>query len=89
VTAAKVIADVASIERFRSERNSPCSPASPRATPHWASGCAHGLNSKSNRQLNLALHRIAITYSASRHRPESLGPPRSRRPNLESVAPGA
>jgi transposase len=68
LTAAKLLAEVAGIERFKSDAQlamlagvAPLDASSGRQR-------RHRLNNKGNRQLNLALHRIAVTQ-AYRHPP--------------------
>jgi transposase len=63
VTAAKIIAETADIRRFRSSdayaRHNGTAPL-----PVWSSGAPrHRLSRSGNRQLNTALHRIAITQA--------------------------
>jgi transposase len=63
LTAAKVIAEVAGIERFRSDAK--LAKLAGVAPLDASSGKQqrHRLNRKGNRQLNLALHRIAVTQA--------------------------
>jgi len=61
LTAAKLVAEVAGIERFESDAK--LSKLAGVAPLDASSGeqCRHRLNRKGNRQLNCALHRIAVT----------------------------
>ncbi|MEI2764911.1 MAG: IS110 family transposase [Dermatophilaceae bacterium] len=65
LSAAKIIGEVAGIDRFRSRhafaRHNGTAP-----TPVWSSNSArHRLSKTGNRQLNAALHRIALTQARS------------------------
>jgi transposase len=60
LTAAKIITETADITRFR-DRNAYASYTGTAPIPVWSGSPHHRLNRGGNRQLNAALHRIAVT----------------------------
>jgi transposase len=61
LTAAKLIAETAGVARFRSEACLPCTPGSRRSRSAPGRTDRHRLCRGGNRQLNAAVHCIAIT----------------------------
>ncbi len=63
LTAAKVVAEVAGVERFRGDASLAMMAGAAPLDASSGRHQRHRLNRKGNRQLNLALHRIAVTQA--------------------------
>lgn len=85
LTAAKIVRETASQDGCALRPASPCTPAPPRSPPRPGRTHRHRLARGGNRQLNVAVHRIAVTHVRL---PGSLGQAYyQRRRALEATPP--